>query len=474
MNIDLTKGKIKGNLVRLSLPIVATGFIQTAYSLVDMLWIGRLGSGALSAVSSAGFYMWFAAAVMMLGRTGTEILVSQATGENNQKKAKKYARSGIAIASVLAVVFSIALYFLKEPLVGIFNIDDVEVNEMAISYLGVVTIGLFFDFFTQVFTGIFIGRGNSKLPFVVNAIGLVVNIFLDPFLIFGYGTFKIFFPELEVSGFSGIGFIGAAWATTISKIIIFFLFIYYIKVKHYMFNRFVIFKRSTLSAISDILKLGALPSVYNGTFCVFSILLTRIVSGFGIDAIAASRVGSQIESISWMTAQGFSIALGTFTGQNYGAKIYSRVTKGYIEANKIAIVLGLINTFIIYFGAEPLSSIFFPLAEDAKALEICVDYMRILAFSQLFMCVEITTTGSFNGIGKTVPPSIVSIVMNCSRIPLAIFLSSIVVLGVNGIWITVSGTSVVKAIWITLWFCIMVKKSDKLSFKNMEVDEDER
>ena len=107
--------------------------------------------------------------------------------------------------------------------------------------------------------------------------------------------------------------------------------------------------------------------------------------------------------------------------------------------------------------AKPIFSIFIP---EGEAVKFGVEYLKILGYSQLFMCIEIVTAGAFNGLGKTSPPSIVSIAFNALRIPMSIFLSSESLLGLNGVWWTLTITSILKGVILVGWFLIMVKRTE--------------
>lgn len=449
---DLTKGPILKGLVTMAMPIMATSFIQMAYNLTDMIWIGFLGSGAVAAVGIAGFFIWLSQAFVFLGKTGTEIKVAQATGASDHERAERIARTGIQVTMIIAVIYSLTILLFREPLIRFFDTRNDVVEAMSINYLAIISLGLIFPFGNQVFTGIFNGRGNSKMPFKINAVGLVINMILDPVLINGYG----FFPKMGVSG--------AAIATVIAQATVFCIFFYNIRYKHSLFKHFVLFKKSSINESMAIMRMGFPPALQSALFTMISMVIARIIATYGALPIAVQKVGSQIESITWMTALGFSVALGTFVGQNFGASQYGRVIKGYRTAMRVAFGLGLFNTFLLFFGAKWLFMIFI---REPEAITLGIDYLRILALSQLFMCIEITSSGAFNGIGRTEPAAITSIVFNLLRIPMALYFSQMTILGLNGIWWSITISSVFKGVIVYIWFGRIIKKRPE--FKELEV-----
>jgi Na+-driven multidrug efflux pump len=158
-----------------------------------------------------------------------------------------------------------------------------------------------------------------------------------------------------------------------------------------------------------------------------------------------------------MTAGGFQTALAAFVGQNFGAKKWDRVYKGYFTAIGIISVIGLITSSLLIFLPGPIFSIFI---REKNVVKEGIVYLRILGVSQFFMCIEITTAGAFNGLGKTVPPSLNGIVLNALRIPGALLLSA--GLGLSGVWWSISLSSVMKGIILTSWFIIFISRHPEI------------
>ncbi len=451
--VDLTKGSIFKTIIVLSLPILGTSFIQMAYSLVDMLWIGRMGSGALAAVGTAGFFTWFGNSLVMVTKTGAQVGVAQSIGEQNYKKKNKFIYNSIFMCIIMAVVYTLILLLFKEKLIHFFNLGDEEVISMAIEYLVIVSIGMICAFLNPQFTGIITATGNSRVPFIVNTIGLITNIVLDPILIFGIG------------GIPSMGVAGAAIATVTAQFIVTILFVIVFIKMGYKFDKSKL-RYIEKGIIGKIVKWGTPSAVQSCLFSFFAMLIGRIIAVWGPTPIAVQKLGSQIESISWMTAEGFSCALTAFIGQNYGAKKFDRVYKGYLETVALASVLGTFATILLIFGGEWLFSLFI---SEPDAIKQGADYLRILGYSQLFMCLEITTTGAFFGVGKTMTPSIISVLFTGLRVPAAIILSRPEILGINGVWWSISSSSVFKGIILSTIFYFSVLRAIKLARHHEDV-----
>jgi putative MATE family efflux protein len=429
---------------------MGTSFVQMAYNMTDMIWLGRLSSESVAAVGTAGFFTWLAMAFILIPKVGAEVGVAQSVGRKDLKGAKSYIRHTLQMIIGLGVLYGAFLILFRRPLIEFFHLGTSKVEDMAVTYLVIVSLGMVSYFINPVFTSIFNGYGNSKTPFLINAVGLVVNMALDPLMIFGFGPF----PAMGVAG--------AALATILAQFIVTLLFILQARKETHIFSRINLFERPEKEKLRWIVKLGLPVAVQSGLFTFFAMILARIISKWGPVPIAVQKVGSQIESISWMTAGGFSTALSTFVGQNYGAKKWRRIVKGYFAAMGLMAGIGVFATALLIFGARPVFSIFIPEEETIKQ---GIVYLKILGVSQLLMCIEIGTQGAFNGLGKTIPPSVVGILGNALRIPMAIFLAAENLLGLNGVWWSISISSILKGLFLFGWFLIFLKTNPNFAQK---------
>lgn len=445
--LDLTKGSIAKSLLKLALPIMGTSFLQTAYNITDMFWIGQVGTKEVAAVGTAGFFTWLAMAFIIISKVGAEVKVAQNLGRKDIHSVKHYIATSIQINLILSISYSIIIFIFRKQLIGFFNLGDMRVINMAESYLMIICFGLMFYFINPVFTAIFNGAGDSSTPLKINTLGLLFNIVFDPILIFGIGPFK------------PMGVEGAAIATILAQFLVTACFIITILKSKEEYFKFNLFEKMNMDYAKSIIRLGIPVSFQNGLFTVFAMLIARIIATWGAEPIGVQKIGSQIEAISWMTAGGLSTALSAFIGQNYGAGNKNRIVKGYIYTMIMAMVIGVFSTLLLVFLGGDIFKLFIP--NDAKATIIGAEYLKILGYSQLFMCIEITTTGAFNGLGKTLFPSVVSIIFTGLRVPAADLLSSKTSLGLNGIWWSISMSSVFKGVILTAIFIYLIKK-DKL------------
>lgn len=442
-NINLTEGNITRALTKLALPIMATSFIQMMYNLTDMMWLGRLSTKAVAAAGTAGFFMWLGASLVLICQVGVSVGVAQGHGRQDLDDVKKHISNGIKFNLFIGIIYSLLLIVFRNQVIDFFNIRDVETINLAVSYLVIVSCGFIFHFTNPIFSAIYNASGNSLLPFIISSCGLVTNMVLDPILIFGIGPIPV------------LGIKGAALATVLAQIIVTLIYIIVSRKNRELFSHLKLFSLPEKDYIIRIFKLGFPACLQSGVHAIISMILTRILGQWGPTPVAVSSVGSQIESITWMTTEGFSTAISAFVGQNYGARNYERVKEGYYSGLKIVGAIGIFATFLLMFAGEPIFRIFTP--EDSLAISQGKIYLWILGFSQFFMAMEIASAGGFNGLGRTHIPAITGIVLNGLRVPSAMILAS-TALGMTGVWWSISVSSIFKGIILTSAMMYVLKK----------------
>ncbi len=428
---DFTRGRITPQIMRLALPIMGTAFIQMAYNMADFYWIGHLSGLAAAAVGAMGLFTWLGLSLSFLPKVGAEITISQSIGARTYQRAMRYAQHALLLALLLGLAFGLFLFVFQRPLVAFFTFTSPEAVRYAEDYLAIVSLGSPFAFLNATFFGLYNGRGKSNLAFLANGSGLLMNLILDPLLIEGY----LFFPRLEV--------VGAAWATDIAQAIVTLLFLLLNVSRKAPFHGLFRSFRLSRAFLERIVRLGIPVTFLNGLFAFISLVIARLVARWGDLGVAVQSVGAQIEAISWMTAGGFSTALSSFVGQNWGAHNLARIKKGYRITLTYMLSLGGVTTLLfMLFGAE-IIGFFIP---EPEAQRLGGEYLFIIGISQIFMILEITNSGVFNGIGRTTHPAVVGTTFNLLRIPLGLWWGAICL---EGIWWGITVSSILKGLVLT-------------------------
>lgn len=403
------------------MPIMATSFVGLAYNLTDMFWVASLGERAVAAVGSAGILFWLVESLFALPRVGGQVLVGQSLGAGDRDEARSWARAALRMGYLMAAALTLVFFFLNGPLTSIFHFNDQETVVRTETYLWIVGLGMIAHVGGRLFSALLTASGNSFTPFVIFVTGLGLNMVLDPLF--------ILVLRMDVAG--------AALATLLSETIAFILMLAAVRRNDY-FARLGLFSGPVeLRRLKPIARLGAPVTMQSGVHAVVTILISRLVVRFGDLAVAAQRLGAQIESISWMTADGFAAAVNAFMAQNFGAREYLRVRRGYWSGFWLVSAICSVTSLILLFFGAPIMALFF---KDPLALSHGADYLHILSASQLLMGIQLLTSSAFAALGQSLVPSILVTGLMVSRIPLATYLSG-TSLGVSGIWWSFSITT---------------------------------
>ena len=443
MEGNLTKGPILKTLTKLAIPIMASSFLGTLYNITDMAWIGLLGSKAVAGVGVGGMFTWLSQGLAAMARMGGQVQVAQCIGRGERDRAHGFAQAAVQLATLMGMAYAVISLVFTRQMVAFFQLTDPEAQTAALSYTKIACGLIVFSFLTLTMTGLYTAQGDSKTPFLANLIGLVTNMILDPVLILGPGPF----PKL--------GVVGAAIATVTAQAIVMMMMILgvIIQKKENVLKGIRLTAKIPKEYLGGLCRIGIPTAIQGMAYCAISMVLTRMVSAYGAEAVATQRVGGQIESISWNTADGFAAALNAFIAQNYGAGKMDRVRKGYRVSLWTVGIWGLLIGFVFICFPKAIADIFF---HEPKAVATAVGYLVIIGFSEAFMCVELTTVGALSGLGRTRLCSIISIAFTSARIPLAIILGGLI--GLSGIWWALSITSIIKGIIFTCTFLWITRK----------------
>ena len=313
-----------------------------------------------------------------------------------------------------------------------------DVQRAASDYMMYIIYGLVVIFAFFAIDAAFRGMGDTKTPLKIVSVGLTFNIILDPFLIFGIGPF----PRLEAGG--------AALATILSHLLI---LVWGTALLQRRSVRLVYDRRKQgfleLGLLWRIVKIGA-PIAFSGfMFSVSYMFLTRVITQFGSDALAALGLGHRIEGLAFFASLGFSVAAATLVGQNLGADKPDRAEKAaWLTLFYISVLL-IVVSLIFYLFARQIMALFI---RDTEVIEEGVRYLRTIAFFEVFLGSEVVLEGAFGGAGNSIPPMVVSVPLTWARIPLALFLAHELGLGSSGVWWAIAVTTGLKGVIMAFWF----------------------
>lgn len=427
--IDLLHGNIRHTLLKLSLPLALTAFIQIAYGFVDTIWIARLGTNAVAGVGIAGFIFWIGNSIVLIPKVGMGVYASQSFGSQREDETVMIINNGFIQAIIMGLCFTTFCLIVKNVFIEFYHLG-LEAEMAAKDYFFVVSLGMIFFFVGPMFTQAFTSLGDSFTPFVINAVGLAINMVLDPVLIFGLGPF----PHMGAKG--------AALATIISQFVVVLIYFLVVISKDGIIKSAISYIDYRENWQLEIFRLGLPAALLSGFHASISMVLNRFMSAFGPTPVAVCAIGSQLESISWNTTEGIQVGIQALVAQNYGAENKERVKGSIKESFRLVAIIGIIATLVLIIFRHKLFELFTP--ESKEAIELGANYLFILGLSQGFMAIEIGLAGCFNGMSDTKTPAILGVINNLLRIPISIVLMPFV--GVYGVWIAMSSTSIMKGL----------------------------
>ena len=441
-------------IAKFAIPCVISLLVNSLYNIVDQIFIGwgvgYLGNGATNVVFPITIVALSLS--LMIGNGGAAYL-SLKLGEGDVESARRGVGNAIALVTIVSILLTAVFLLFIDPILTLFGATDV-LRPYALQYGFIIGLGLPFMMISAAINSMIRADGSPKYAMLSMVIGAIINVILDPVLIFGVGPIP------------AMGVIGAALATAGAQGVVTLLFIVLAKKQGHFFVGIPVLKKPDWEHIRAIWKLGLPVGIQNVFMSGLSLIISSMVAGWGPAAVAVQKVGGQVESISWMISGGFSMAVNSFIGQNYGAGKMQRVKKGYNTALILMMAWGFLCTLVLVVFPEFIFQIFI---REEEVLPLGVSYLRILGVCQMFVCMEGCSTGVFNGLGETRVPSVVSVVFNLMRIPLALLLSA-TPLGLDGIWWALTISAICKGLVLTVWYLVYVWKKRLYHTGEQEVE----
>ncbi|QLK26190.1 MATE family efflux transporter [Natrinema zhouii] len=444
---DLTEGGIAKPLFYLSLPIVVTNLMQTAYNLIDTFWLGQYSTDALAAISFAFPMVFLLISVGMGLSVAGSVLVAQHIGADEESEAEYAASQTVALSLLGAGILGLVGYVFVEELLGLLGASP-DVLPLATDYMEVISAGMPFMFGFFVFIALMRGYGDTITPMLVMFGSVVLNVILDPFLIFGWTVVENA-PLVGTIAFPELGIQGAAIATVLSRglalvvgLAIMFRGTRGVRIRLRQM-------RPDLSYARKLVRIG-FPASIEGMGRALSInLLLVIVALFPSTVVAAYGVGTRVFSVIFLPAVAVARGVETMTGQNMGAEKPDRAKAAAdFAARTMFVILGALGV-VAWIGARPIIAVF---TTDPEVVEIGTTFLRYVAPSFGFIGVMRSYNGSFRGTGKTLTAAaIVLVTYAVVRLPIAALLSQ-TTMEYRGIWLAFAVSNVVGASLAYGWY----------------------
>ncbi len=443
MERDLTQGKVLGNLVRFSIPFLASYFLQTLYGMADLVIIGRFEGVASTTAVSVGSQVMHMLTVMIVGLSmGSTVAISHAIGAKDPEKAGKDIGGTIVIFTIVGVLMTLILTLLTDAVVSVMS-TPLEAVGGTKRYLVVCFLGIPFITAYNVLSSIYRGLGDSKTPFYFVLVACIANILLD--IIF--------------MGPMGLGPMGAALGTVISQALSVVIALIHLKKSRTGLK----VRRDDLKlekeTVSPIMKVGFPIAMQDGLIQVAFIVITIIMNRRGLTDAAAVGIVEKVISFLFLVPSSMLSSVSALASQNLGAGKDDRAKETLYWALVIAVTFGVVVSVIIQFIAPWVVGLF---TSDEAVIRSGTQYLKGYVLDTIFAGIHFSFSGYFCALGLSgisFIHNIIAIVL--VRIPGVYLLSSLYPDNLLPVGLATVSGSILSALICTVAYWIIGKKKKK-------------
>ena len=381
---DLTDGPVRGHLLRLGAPMIVGIIGVLSISLADAFFLGRLGPGPLTAIS---FTFPVVLTLQSLGiglSAGAASVASRAIGAGRADRARRLATDAVLLSVLVVIALTAAGLVVVRPLFALLGAEGAVLDDV-VAYMRIWFFGLPFLVVPMVANGLIRANGDGVAPSAIMVVAALINVGLDPLLIYGIGPF----PRLEIEG--------AAWASLASRVVTFVLAVGILALRERLLTFTVPPVAEVLSSWGEVLRVGAPAALSTSVNPLAITVVTGVLSRFGDDTVAAFGVATRIEALACVPLLALSAAIGPVAGQNWGAGRVGRVREALTLCFWTSTGWALVLAGAFWLFGEGIASVF---TDEPAVVEGVARYLRITGFTLVGYGVVVTASAAFNATGR--------------------------------------------------------------------------
>jgi putative MATE family efflux protein len=389
---DLTTGSLTRHLLKTTSFMLVSMVFQTLYVLIDLYWVGRLGTDAVAAVGLSGNLMFIVLAATQMLSVGTTTLVAHATGARDKVRANLVFNQSQVLSLCVGVVFFVIAMVARNGYAQALSADD-ETRRLAGEYLLWFIPSLALQFGLIAMGAALRGTGNFRPGMVVQTATVILNIVLAPIFIFGWGTGV------------ALGVAGAAISTLVAIAIgVIWMTVYFVPADAYLRFAFHDWK-PRFDLWRDMLKIGLPAGAEFGLMAVYLMLVYAVSRPFGAAAQAGFGIGLRIVQACFLPVVALGFAVSPVAGQNFGARKGDRVRATFRTAAGLAVAGMVVFATMMWGAASTMIGVF---SSDTQVIAVGAEYLHVVAWSFVASGVIFVTSSMFQAMGNTVPSLITS------------------------------------------------------------------
>jgi putative MATE family efflux protein len=431
----------------LAWPVSISSSTLTLLTLVNLLWIGRLGTVAVAAVSLCGNILFIVFGISNIVFAGAVAIVSRRVGEKNTAAAFSASVHAVALGALLGLLVAALGYVAAPPIVNFFD-AGAAVGDLAIAYLRIMFAGQLFLYVSIALGATYQAHGDTRTPMLVNVAVVLLNGILDPFFIFAPRQLRL--GSLAI-GWLGWGVNGGAIAAVLSGAI---------GCAGLLAVSFLLGRPAprppglrvspSPGELWRMTRIGLPASLSMIARPLSTFLLLKVIASFGTAAIAAFGISLRSFSVNWIPYSGINAAVSTLVGQNLGARNVRQAERVVWRGLAVTTLLGVFFC-VLYFGLARQIIAAFDGEPDVVAAG--VPFLQLIAISFLFNGPMLPLMSAMNGAGDTKPPMIVAFLANWPvKLPLSWALALPLGYGLNGVWIGMFISIIFEAVVMIVWY----------------------
>lgn len=439
----LFQGSVVRNLLKMSVPTMMGFLFQSAYDLVDLMWIGRISSSAVAAATIFTTIFWIVDILNEIIGVSSVSIISQSYGICDNEKTTIAIEQTLIFKALVAIIAAIIMLIVLKPLIGFFTKDSIVRNSaLSYGYIRIFFLPIMFSSFT--INTAFRCIGDAKKPMIVMMVAAIFNIVLDPLFMFKY------IPGTNIPGFD-MGIFGAGLATVISNTIAFVvaLIIFIVKEKDIKLN----FKRLlklNWKIGKKLITIGLPTGFQMFSKNLSGIIVLKFVAIYGTNAVAAVGIGNKLFNFTYMPIVGLAMGGSAIVGQCLGANKVERARDTAKKASMLGAFFMSITVFIVGLFPQFIIKIF---SNDIQVINIGIPMLRIVALGIIAMAIIMGLGTVFSGSGYTLPFFIASLVSRwIIQLPILCIVVILLKLPIMYIWIDFVIADIVEMIVVIIFY----------------------
>lgn len=427
------------DIVKIAWPSLVELTLTQLASMVDMMMVGSLGAWAIAGVGLTNQPKFLMATMFMAMNVGATALVARYKGQDKPERANIVLKQAIMLTFILSSIASIVGYIFSQPMVKFMGAADAETLAAGTTYLKIQMIGFVPMALTTTITASLRGVGDSKTAMKYNLVSNIINVIFNYLLIFGH------------FGFPRLGIAGASLATILGQLIAFLLALRVItKEGNYLHLSFKDGFKPEKQYIKSIFNIGIPAMIEQLVMRTGIIIYSKTVASLGTVSFATHQVAMNIQALSFMNGQAFSVSATSLMGQSLGKK-RPDMAQGYTKrTRRVGMMISIVLGFIFFFFGKQIVSLY---SDDPTVISMGGEILKIVALIQPFQSSQFIVAGALRGAGDTRTTAIITfLTILILRPGLAILSINYLNWGLMGAWIALAADQIVRSFLILTRF----------------------